>query len=114
MPKRKLSVTEFKTHCTEALREVETKGETLSITRHGKVVALVVPARGLEGPKSLAEWLGCGKGTVTFAADYDPSEPASAPEGWEALRPDPKARKESGVAAAATPALSIKGTEPEY
>lgn len=88
MPDRKLSVTEFKAHCTEALREVETTGETLSITRHGRVVALLVSASGSEGPKSLAEWFGSGKGMVTFAPDYDPGEPVSAPEEWEALKPD--------------------------
>jgi prevent-host-death family protein len=86
MPDRKLSVTEFKAHCTEALREVETTGEILRITRHGRVIALIVPARGSEGPKSFAEWLGSGKGTVAFAPDFDPGEPASAPEEWEALK----------------------------
>jgi prevent-host-death family protein len=86
MPDRKLSVTEFKAHCTEALREVETTGETLRITRHGRVVALIVPSSASEGPRSFGEWFGSGKGTVTFAPDYDPGEPASAPEEWEGLK----------------------------
>ncbi len=75
MPGRRLSVTDLKAHCTEALREVEKSGEALRITRHGRVIALIVPATSSEGPKSFAEWLGSGKGTMTFAPEYDPGEP---------------------------------------
>ena len=32
---------------------------------------------------TLADWVGSGAGTVTFAPGYDPDEPAFAPEEWE-------------------------------
>ena len=40
-PPKTLSVSEFKTHCTDALREVEATGIPLQITRHGRPVAVV-------------------------------------------------------------------------
>ena len=39
-----ITVTEFKAKCLRLLRNVETEGETIEITRRGKVVARVVPA----------------------------------------------------------------------
>jgi prevent-host-death family protein len=41
MTVRQISISEFKAHCTEEIREVE-KGElVLELTRHGKTVAVV-------------------------------------------------------------------------
>lgn len=42
---RQISISEFKTHCTELLREVERGGLVLKITRHGKVIASAEPHR---------------------------------------------------------------------
>lgn len=37
-------MTEFKTKCLRLLKEIEAGGEPIEITRHGKVVARIVPA----------------------------------------------------------------------
>ena len=38
-----MSVTEFKQHCLEIIRRVETTGRSVTITRRGKVVARLQP-----------------------------------------------------------------------
>jgi prevent-host-death family protein len=83
MTTRQISISEFKAHCTEEIRQVE-KGElVLELTRHGKTVAIVQsPSAAMAGP-TLADWVGSGKGTVTFGPGYDPSAPAFAPDDWE-------------------------------
>lgn len=85
MTTQQISVSEFKAHCAEQLRKVETEDVALQITRHGKVVATVqkpVEAAS-EGPQTMAEFMGSLRGTVIFADDYDPDEPAFAAEDWE-------------------------------
>ena len=80
---RQISITEFKAHCTEEIREVE-KGElVLELTRHGKTVAVVQSASASPAAPTLEDWVGRGKGTVTFAPGYDPAAPAWDPEDWE-------------------------------
>jgi prevent-host-death family protein len=37
------SVTEFKQHCLDVIRQVEQDGTPVDLTRHGKVVARLVP-----------------------------------------------------------------------
>lgn len=39
-----VSVTEFKAHCLDVIRQVEQSSTTVDLTRHGKVVARLVPA----------------------------------------------------------------------
>jgi prevent-host-death family protein len=39
-----ISVTELKTRCLEIIREMEANGEVVEITRHGAVVARLLPA----------------------------------------------------------------------
>jgi prevent-host-death family protein len=41
-----ISVTEFKRRCSEIVRHVETSGEAVSITRHGRIVARIEPPSG--------------------------------------------------------------------
>jgi prevent-host-death family protein len=86
-PLKTLSVSEFKTHCTDALREVESTGIPLQITRHGRPVAVVCkPGDGLaEQPKAknLRDWMGSLAGSIEFANDYDPAEPAFSAQDWE-------------------------------
>jgi len=53
-----ISVTRFRAHCLELIRQVESGGE-VAITRHGKTVARLIPPAG---------------------------SPASAQKPWEALR----------------------------
>ncbi len=81
-----LSITEFKDHCTEALRTVETKKNILRITRHGKPVAIVSPPVKMPRGKPLGDWLGSGKDVMKLAPDYAPHEPAVGPGEWEALQ----------------------------
>lgn len=38
-----VSVTEFKTHCLDLIRQVEQVGDAVELTRHGKVVARLIP-----------------------------------------------------------------------
>jgi len=38
-----VSVTEFKTHCLDFIRQVEQVGNAVELTRHGKVVARLIP-----------------------------------------------------------------------
>jgi len=39
-----ISVTELKARCLQIIREVEANGEVVEITRHGEVVARLLPA----------------------------------------------------------------------
>ncbi len=79
---KRVTVSDFKAHCTEYLRELEKGDEVLEITRHGKVVALVKKPEKeqAEGPQTIADFMGSMRGTVIFADDYDPHEPAFALE----------------------------------
>ena len=54
-----ISVTRFRAHCLELIRQVESGGEEVVITRHGKTVARLTPPAG---------------------------SPATAQKPWEALR----------------------------
>lgn len=38
-----ISVTEFRAQCLELIRQVESGGEVVGITRHGKLVARLIP-----------------------------------------------------------------------
>jgi prevent-host-death family protein len=83
MTTRQISISDFKAHCTEEIRQVE-KGElVLELTRHGKTVALVQSPTAAPSAPTLEDWVGSGKGTVTFGPGYDPSAPAFEPDDWE-------------------------------
>lgn len=80
---RQISISEFKTHCTEEIREVQ-KGELiLELTRHGKTVAVVHPPSTAPSAPTLESWVGSGKGTVSFSPNYDPAAPAFEVDDWE-------------------------------
>lgn len=85
MTTQQISVSEFKAHCAEQLRKVETEDVALQITRHGKVVATVQKPveEESENKKSIMDYMGSLRGTVIFADDYDPHEPAWADDEWE-------------------------------
>lgn len=76
---RQISISEFKAHCTEEMRNVEQGNVVLKVTRHGKTVAVV--AKPQEEPT--APFLGAGKGTATLNESYDPHAPAFDEEDWE-------------------------------
>ncbi len=42
-----------KTHLSQLLKEIEENGETIAITRHGRIIALITPAQS-ENPIALA------------------------------------------------------------
>lgn len=78
-----ISVTQFKHHCLEIIRQVERSGTPVAITRRGRVVAQlrrpVVPGSGLAKPW---ERLRAAGGTLLAA----PGESVLAEEDFEALR----------------------------
>lgn len=80
---RRLSVSEFKAHCTEEIRAVEKGDMVIELTRHGKRVAVVKSPDEAEPVPDLASWLGSGKGSVAFARGYDPHAAAWDSSDWE-------------------------------
>ncbi|HPA20800.1 MAG TPA: type II toxin-antitoxin system Phd/YefM family antitoxin [Verrucomicrobiae bacterium] len=76
----RISVSEFKAHCTVLLRDVANKGRTLEVTNHGRVIAMVVPP--IEpGGLDPAKWMGSLRGTVVRYEE--PSAPTTASGEWE-------------------------------
>jgi prevent-host-death family protein len=72
---REIPAGEFKAKCLKLMDDVAATGEELVITKRGKPVARLVPAK--EERRSL---LGCTKGTIKILGDI--IEPALDP-GWE-------------------------------
>ena len=68
-----ISVTRFRAQCLELIRQVESDGEAVEITRHGKTVARLTPPhrRAFAKPAALGEIAGIrsvGDGTGRFRA----------------------------------------------
>lgn len=78
-----VSVSELKAHLAEYVRRIEEEGLELNLTRRGKLIAHLSPAK---PPQSLAEWMGSGRGLFKLPPDDVLKEPAVPPEDWEALR----------------------------
>jgi len=76
-----MSVSEFKARCTERLRAVEEQGITLTITRHGKVVATVTPAKSEE--PSMESWIGSGAAVMEGACEELFDGPTWETGAWE-------------------------------
>ena len=80
--KHTINATEFKAKCLDLLDQV-CRGDLdeLEVTKHGRVVARLVPpvASAVEG----AVWHGFMQGTVTIPEGFDLTEPVSD-EPWEA------------------------------
>lgn len=51
---KRMGVREIKTHWSEVLDEVSRDGEIIEVTKHGQVIARVVPVRTSEGANSNA------------------------------------------------------------
>ena len=83
MTTKQLSISEFKTHCTEEIRALEKGGIIIELTRHGKKVAVVQAASAAKSPLDLASWIGSGKGSVSYGPNYAPGAPAWDPQDWE-------------------------------
>lgn len=79
---KQIPVSEFKAHCTELLRGIENGEAPIQITPHGKVIALVTLPEPDE-PQNVTEWIGGGRGTVSFSPSYEPHAPAFDDDQWE-------------------------------
>lgn len=79
MTTKQISVSNFKAHCAEELRNVENESIMIELTRHGKVVAIVQAPQTRSSPVKA----GTLAGSMTFSEDYDPHESAWTEEEWE-------------------------------
>jgi len=78
-----LSVSEFKSHCTAILRELDAHPQRIEVTNRGRVIAVVAPPES-HRPVNPSDWLGSLRGSVLH---YDaPFAPAADATEWEALR----------------------------
>jgi prevent-host-death family protein len=72
---KKMAAGEFKVHCLAVMDEVQSKRESVLITKRGKPVAKLVP---VDGAKD--DIFGFLKGKVTILGDV--VSPALTPEEW--------------------------------
>lgn len=77
-----ISVTEFKAHCLELIRQVEKSGEPVTIKRRGKKVARLHPIKAHE--KELKPWEKLRKLGGAYLAE--PGESVLRDEDFEAMR----------------------------
>lgn len=77
----KMSVTDFKSRCTQVLREVAERRYQVEVTNRGKVVAVVRPPEE-ETPPDPKSYVGRLAGTVTYLGDI--VQPLD--EDWDAAR----------------------------
>ncbi len=80
---KKVSVSDFKAHCTEYLRSVESGENEFIITKHNKVIAIT---KAVPSPEDSNVLLGAAKGTASLSKEYDPHAPAFAEGDWEMNR----------------------------
>ncbi len=63
-----ISVTDFKTHCLDVIRQVESAGAAVDIVRRGKIVARLVPS--VVAMQGTPAWLRLrGRGVLLAAAE---------------------------------------------
>jgi prevent-host-death family protein len=72
---------EFKAKCLNLIDQMRNDDESIIITKRGKPVAVLSPARDTAGRKSI---IGAMKGSVLRYDD--PLSPAVEPEDWDALQ----------------------------
>lgn len=77
----KVNVSKFKAKCTQYIRDVSNKKESIEITRNGKLVAIVRPP---PGESTYNPTWGCLRNTIVHIADDfdDPLDDCA----WEASR----------------------------
>lgn len=80
MGTRQVPAAEFKAKCLRIIREMEGDGQAVTITRHGRPVAVLSPLPAAEGRPLI------GKMRGTVLAYSDPFAPAASPSDWAALR----------------------------
>lgn len=76
-----IAVSKFKATCLAALDRVRRTGRPLRVTRFGRPLADVVPAR---PAPNVGAWLGVMRGSGRITGDV--VAPADPPEVWEVLR----------------------------
>ena len=72
MKERVVSATEFKAKCLAILDEVEERGESITVTRRGRPVAVVSPAKRKAFKSPANSWAGRGR-IVGDIVSSDPS-----------------------------------------
>jgi len=77
-----ISVTDFKAHCLDLIRQVEEGGRSITIRRRGRVVARLEPASGASGSGKPWEELRALGGH----SDAEANESVWTDEDFEALR----------------------------
>ena len=77
-----MPISEFKAKCTQVVREVGTKYQTVELTNRGKVVARVVPPEPETKPDPQS-FFGSLQGTVSYQPGWD--EPLGEDD-WEACQ----------------------------
>jgi prevent-host-death family protein len=76
-----VSISEFKAKCLALLEQVRKTKQPIRVTRHGKPVAEVVPAR---EEMERAEWIESMQGSAETLGDI--ISPATDEDDWEVLR----------------------------
>ena len=73
---QEIAISKFKATCLAVLEDVRRTGTPVRVTRFGRPVAEVVPAR----PETVSSWLGCAKDSVQISGDI--AEPVGAFSRW--------------------------------
>jgi len=76
-----IAISVFKAKCLSILEQVEKTKQPIRITRHGKPVAEVIPAKPV---MDRAAWIGSMRNSMEILGDT--ISPASDEDDWEALR----------------------------
>ena len=79
-----ISVTDFKQRCLQIIRRVEKTGQTVAITRRGKVVARLSPPSTVRPPGALKPWEALR--ALGGRLHAEPHESVLRNEDFEALR----------------------------
>ena len=69
---REIAISKFKATCLAVLEDVQRTAAPVRVTRFGRPVADVLPAR----PETAFSWLGCAKHTIEISGDI--TEPIGA------------------------------------
>ena len=77
-----VTLNDFETHCIGLLKQVETVGESLLITKEGRPVARIIPCNENDTQKHTEEILAKLRGNVQI---YDNPEKPVAEMDWESL-----------------------------
>jgi prevent-host-death family protein len=79
-----ISVTEFKAHCLDLIRQVEKGGEPVIIKRHGKIATRLEPPK--DNEKELKPWKRGRVELTGTVCKFGPGEPVLRDDDFEVLR----------------------------